>query len=111
MDKLKIDGVTLTDARLTINPKFGIESLEGRDDCGLVSMTCKVADSAVEYSEWYSVSAAKIETNDCMFPNHAGAAGERLEAIIDELQEDGEALQFYEKLDEFIETEIVKSNG
>lgn len=111
MRKITIDNIVLDNFSLNIDPSFG--SMEFADnpaqkDTGLFIAKFEIDGARVEYKEWYSVENSTIEQTDTMHPSCTSTLAERLDIIIDKLQEKDCAFDFYSELDSYIESEIAR---
>ncbi|SGZ01962.1 hypothetical protein [Moritella viscosa] len=111
MTKLIIDNIVLNNFSLNIDPTFGAVELAenpAQKDRGLVVAKFEIEGVRVEYQEWYSVENARVGQTDTMHPNSTSTLAEKLDCIIDELQDQDRAYDFYKELDSYIESEIVR---
>lgn len=108
---VNIDSIELNNFSLELDPTFGAVELSenpGQEDTGLVVAAFEINGARVEFQEWYSVEDSTVEKTDTMHPDSTSTLAEKLDSIIDELQSEDSAWDFYSELTDYIESEIKK---
>lgn len=106
---LEIDDLTLSNFTLRLDPTFGKLELEANpenEDTGLLTATFELDGKQFEYQEWYSVSNAKVETEDTLLDDNTAPSAVRLYEYARTLRKQRRSRRFITELNKHIESQI-----
>lgn len=106
---LEIDGLSLSNFTLRLDPTFGkleLEATPENEDTGLLTATFELDDKQFEYQEWYSVSKAKVEQEDTLLDDNTAPSAVRLYEYSRTLRKQKRSRHFITELNNYIESQI-----